>query len=108
MNKFEVVLVFNPDLPTSTLNSELEKIISRLTQESAVIINKENWGLRDLSYNIDKFKKAFYNFLQIEAQGNIVKNLSSELNQSENLLRYLFVKVKNHQELPTKLNYEKK
>tara|TARA_B100000242_G_scaffold242757_1_gene182934 strand:- start:378 stop:704 length:327 start_codon:yes stop_codon:yes gene_type:complete len=108
MNKFEVVLIFNPDLSTSSLNSELEKIITRLTQESAVIINKENWGLRDLSYNIDKFKKAFYNFLQIEAQGNILKNLSSELNQSENLLRYLFVKVKNHQELPTKLNYEKK
>ena len=108
MNKFEVVLIFNPDLSTSSLNSELEKIVTRLSQESAVIINKENWGLRDLSYNIDKFKKAFYNFLQIEAQGNIVKNLSSELNQSENLLRYLFVKVKNHQELPTKLNNEKK
>ena len=108
MNKFEVALIFNPDLSTSSLNSELEKIVTRLSQESAVIINKENWGLRDLSYNIDKFKKAFYNFLQIEAQGNIVKNLSSELNQSENLLRYLFVKVKNHQELPTKLNYEKK
>ena len=108
MNKFEVVLIFNPDLPTSTLNSELEKIISRLTQESAVIINKENWGLRDLSYNINKFKKAFYRFLQIETSGQILKDLNRELNQSENLIRYLFIKVKEHQELPTKLSYEKK
>ena len=108
MNKFEVVLIFNPDLATNILNNELDKFKAKLSSKSAKIINEENWGLRDLSYNINKFKKAFYNFLQIEASGEIIKELNKELNQSENLLRYLFVKVKDHQELPTKLNYEKK
>ena len=46
--------------------------------------------------------------MQIEGSGDIVKGISKELNQSDNLLRYLFVKVKKHQELPTKLKYEKK
>ena len=108
MNKFEVVLIFNPDLATTKLKDEIDKFKTMLTSESAKIINEENWGLRDLSYSINKFKKAFYNFIQIEASGNIVKNLSKELNQSENLIRYIFIKVKNHQELPTKLNNEKK
>ena len=108
MNKFEIVLIFSPDLATATLKSEFEKLKSKLTSQSANIINEENWGLRDLSYNINKFKKAFYKFLQIEASGQIIKDLSKELNQSENLIRYIFIKVKNHQELPTKLNYEKK
>ena len=108
MNKFEVVLIFNPDLATTTLNSEIESFKSKITSKSAVILNEENWGLRDLSYSINKFKKAFYNYLQIEASGQIIKDLNKELNQSENLLRYLFIKVKEHQELPTKLNYEKK
>ncbi len=108
MNKFEVVLIFNPDLATTTLNSEIESFKSKITSKSAVILNEENWGLRDLSYSINKFKKAFYNYLQIEASGLIIKDLNKELNQSENLLRYLFIKVKEHQELPTKLNYEKK
>ena len=108
MNKFEVVLIFNPDLATNILNNELDNFKAKLSSKSAKIINEENWGLRDLSYNINKFKKAFYSFLQIEASGQIIKELNKELNQSENLLRYLFVKVKDHQELPTKLNYEKK
>ena len=108
MNKFEVVLLYSPDLATATLKSEFEKLKSKLKSQSANIINEENWGLRDLSYNINKFKKAFYKFLQIEASGQIIKDLSKELNQSENLIRYIFIKVKNHQELPTKLNYEKK
>ena len=108
MNKFEIVLLFNPELATATLNSELENFRSKLKSETVKIINEEDWGLRDLSYTINKFKKAFYKYIQIEASGEIVKNLNKELNQSEKLLRYIFIKVKNHQELPTKLSNEKK
>ena len=108
MTKFEVVLIFNPELATSKLTSEIDSFKSKLTSQSAKIINQENWGLRDLSYSINKFKKAFYRFFQIETSGSIVKEINKELNQSENLMRYIFIKVKNHQELPTKLNDEKK
>ena len=108
MNKFEIVLLFNPELATATLNSELENFKSKLKSETVKIVNEEDWGLRDLSYTINKFKKAFYKYIQIEASGEIVKNLNKELNQSEKLLRYIFIKVKNHQELPTKLSNEKK
>ena len=108
MNKFEVVLIFNPDLSTSNLKSEIDNFKTKLTSQSAEIINEENWGLRELRYSINKFKKAFYNFFQIEASGKILKDLNKELNQSENLIRYIFIKVNEHQDLPTKLNYEKK
>ena len=83
MNKFEVVLIFNPDLATTTLNSEIETFKSKISSQSAVILNEENWGLRDLSYSINKFKKAFYRYLQIEASGQIIKDLNKELNQWE-------------------------
>ena len=108
MNKFEVVLIFNPELATNSLKSEIDNFKSKIKSEKATIVNEENWGLRDLSYSINKFKKAFYQYFQIEAPGKIVKALNKDLNQSENLIRYLFIKVKDHQELPTKLNYEKK
>ena len=108
MNKFEVVLILNPELSTNTINEEINKFKSNLESHSAKIINEENWGLRDLSYSINKFKKAFYKFFQIEASDQIIKKINKELNQSENLIRYIFIKVKEHQELPTKLNDEKK
>ena len=108
MNKFEVVLIFNPDLSTNILNSEVDEFKQKLFSQSAKIINEEDWGLRDLSYSINKFNKAFYKFFQIETSGNLVKSVNKDLNQSENLIRYIFIKVNQHQELPTKLNYEKK
>tara|TARA_Y100000768_G_scaffold357479_1_gene312569 strand:+ start:282 stop:608 length:327 start_codon:yes stop_codon:yes gene_type:complete len=107
MNKFEVVLVSSPELPTKTLEDFLNKFKKSITDNSGKIINQEDWGLRDLSYSIKKFNKAFYHYIQIEMSSNILDGLKKELNQTDTLLRYIFIKVKTHQNLPTKLNHEK-
>ncbi len=108
MNNFEVVLLFSPELSTSVINSELDKFNNLIGSKNGKVKNSEDWGLRELSYAINKFNKAFYKFFQIEISGKELKNIKSDLNQSDNILRYIFIKVKSHQELPTKLNYEKK
>ena len=108
MNKFEAVVLLSPELGSQNLKSELDKFRSLITKKDGKIVNEEDWGLRDLSYNINKFKKAFYSYFQLEISGYNIDSIKKEINQSENYLRHLFVKVKNHQELPTKLNHEKK
>ena len=107
MNKFEVVILFSPELSSSKLKSEIDKFKKDIDKQKGKIIDEEDWGLRDLSYNINKFKKAFYNFFQIEIDGNNLVSIKKDLNQSDNALRHIFIKVKNHQELPTKLKNEK-
>ncbi len=108
MNKFEAVILLSPELGTEELNKEITSFKNYITNNSGKLVNEEDWGLRDLSYNINKFKKAFYKYFQLEINGSILISIKKELNQSENLLRYIFIKVKDHQELPTKLIYEKK
>ncbi len=108
MNKFEAVLLFSPELPSKTLLTEITKFKKQISDNTGNVINEENWGLRDLSYNINKFKKAFYNFFQIEISGNSLDKIKKDLNQSDDILRYIFIKVDSHQELPTKMNDEKK
>ncbi len=108
MNKFEVVLLYSPELATNNIETELSNFKSKITSSDGKVINMEDWGLRDLSYTINKFKKAFYKYLQIEMSGEKIPQIKNDLNQSDNLLRYIFIKVKNHQELPTKLINEKK
>ena len=44
----------------------------------------------------------------IEGEGKNIDLLKKNLSQNDNILRHLFVKVENHQELPTKLKNEKK
>ena len=103
MSKFEAVVLYSPDLSTSILSKQEELFKKQLTDSDGNIISEEDWGLRDLSYKIDKYKKAFYKFYQFEINGNKLPNISKTLNQNEQIIRHLFVKVEEHEELPTKM-----
>ena len=108
MNNFEAVVLLNPEIPTNVRSSCLDNLVNLVNEKSGKIINNEDWGLRDLSYKINHYSKAFYNFYQIEIDGDKIEGIKKTLNQDENFIRHLFVRVENHQELPTKLNNEKK
>ena len=108
MNSFEAVVLLSPEITTNVRNSSLDSLQNIINDKSGKIINSEDWGLRDLSYKIDHYSKAFYNFYQIEIDGDKIESIKKTLNQDENFIRHLFVRVENHQELPTKLNNEKK
>ena len=108
MNNFEAVFLLSPELSTKVRSSSIVNLEKIINDKSGKIINNEDWGLRDLSYKIGNYSKAFYNFYQIELDGDKIESIKKTLNQDENFIRHLFVRVEKHQELPTKLNNEKK
>ena len=109
MSKFEAVVLFNPDLSNQVLQTEDGNFISMIEKLGGTIFSYEEWGLRSLSYNIEKYKKAFYKYYQIELDGKNITSIKKNLTQNEKILRHLFVKVENHQQLPTKMvNNEEK
>ena len=108
MNKFEAVLLLSPEITSNVRSSRLDNLEKIIVEKSGKVINNEDWGLRDLSYKMDHHSKAFYNFYQIEIEGDKIESIKKTLNQDENFIRHLFLRVEKHQELPTKLNNEKK
>ena len=103
MSKFETVILFNPDLSNLIIEKEEKNIIEIIESTEGKIISTENWGLKDLSYNINNYKKAFYKYYQVEINGSNIENLKKIMTQNEKILRHMFVRVENHQELPTKM-----
>tara|TARA_B100001245_G_C22768525_1_gene371574 strand:- start:77 stop:403 length:327 start_codon:yes stop_codon:yes gene_type:complete len=108
MNKFETVILFSPVLTTSDQKKQEDSFKNQLSKVNGTIISQENWGLKDLSYNIKNNKKALYIFYQIEMEGSKIQEIKKTLNQNEKIIRCLFVKVKNHEELPTKQGIKEK
>ena len=70
MNKFEAVILLSPDLSSVNLKKQEDSFKKLLIGLSGSIFSKEDWGLRDLSYKIKNFKKAFYKFYQLEIEGS--------------------------------------
>ena len=108
MSKFEAVILLSPDLSSENLKKQEATFEKLLIGLSGSIFSKEDWGLRDLNYKIKNFKKAFYKFYQLEIEGSKIQNIKKNINQNEQIIRHLFVKVNNHIELPTKILKEEK
>ena len=102
MSKFEAVILYSPILTTSNLTKQEDTFKKKLSGVKGSIIAQEDWGLKDLSYNIKNNKTAFYKLYQIEMEGNKIQEIKKTLAQDEKIIRFLFIKVKNHAELPTK------
>ena len=103
MNKFEAVILYSPDLSAANIKEQEEFFKKLLSDNEGSIFAFEDWGLRDLSYNIKNNKKSFYKYYQIEIEGNKIQGIKKILTQNEKIIRYLFIKVENHEDLPTKL-----
>ena len=108
MSKFEAVILLSPDLSSSNIKKQEDSFKKLLIGLNGSIFSEEDWGLRNLNYKIKNFKKAFYKFYQLEIEGSKIQNIKKNINQNEQIIRHLFVKVKNHNKLPTKILKEEK
>ena len=108
MSKFEAVILLSPDMSSANLTKHEDSFKKLLIGLDGSVFSKEDWGLRNLNYKIKNFKKAFYKFYQLEIEGSKIQNIKKNINQNEQIIRHLFVKVKNHEKLPTKILKEEK
>ena len=72
------------------LNEQLKALIEEAGGHIAKI---EYWGLRNLSYRINKNRKGHYSLLAIDAPSDAVKEMERQLRLNEDVLRYLTIRV---------------
>ena len=72
MNKFEAVLLISPESSNAILSENIKSFEKLISSNSGKITNIEDWGLRDLSYDISNFKKAFYRYFQLVVFRNLL------------------------------------
>ncbi len=101
MNKFEAVILLSPDLSSTNLKEQEDFFKKQLIELSGSIVSQEDWGLRNLSYKIKNFHKAFYKYYQLKIESNKIQDIKKSISQNENIIRHLFVKVKDYEKLPT-------
>ena len=94
MNCYEHTIIARQDLSEVQIKNLLEKYIQIINKNQGKIVKKEEWGLRNLSYEIKKNKKGFYYHFKFEGTGKTIAELERAENIDDMLLRYLTIKVK--------------
>ena len=89
MNHYETVFILTPVLSDAQMKEAVEKFKGVLTENDAIIVNEENWGLRKLAYSIQNKTTGFYTLIEFDGEPTIVRKLETAFRRDEKVLRFL-------------------
>ncbi len=96
MNYYEHTLITKQDLSENKVEAFINKYIDIINNNSGKVIKTENWGLKNFSHKIKNNKKGFYFHIKFEGIGKTIEELEKAENIDQMLIRYLTVRVKEH------------
>lgn len=100
--KYEVLLLIKPELN----KDELKELISQVEEKlGGKIKSKEEWGIRELAYKIDKDTKAFYVHYYIETTPEAIDALKALIAVEKNIIRPMI--LRHEKAWPTDLKTSK-
>lgn len=91
MRRYETLVVLNPELPEAQTRETIDRAKRLLTNAGAEDFEVQEWGMRDLSYEIRKHKRGYYVLLEYKATPELVKELERNLKIADEVLRFISV-----------------
>jgi len=92
VKEYELTVLIHPDLEVD-LEAPLNKIRGIITSNGGEIVSEDNWGKKRLAYRIKKEDFAVYVYFDVKLPAPSLKKISSVLNITDEILRYLLVTV---------------
>lgn len=84
---------------------QVEELTTQMTgiveQAGGKVTKTENWGVRSLTYRMNKNRKAHFVLLNIDAPSSAISEIERQERISEDVIRYLSVRVEEHEEGPS-------
>ncbi len=93
MALYENVFIARPDISSAQVDGLVERFSALVVENGGSVSKKEYWGLRSLTYRIKKNRKGHYALLNLDCPAAAVKELERNMRISEDILRYLTVRV---------------
>lgn len=89
MKKYEIMYILKSSLDDAARKAEIEKLHTILTSNGGKIANVNEWGLRELAYEIKKETKGFYVVVKVETDSVALKEFDRLTRFDNNVLRTL-------------------
>ncbi len=101
MALYEHVFLARQDLSQAQVDALAEGATKIVEELKGKVIRTETWGLRTLTYKIQKNRKAHFVMLDIESGGDAIAELERQTRLNEDVIRYMTVRVEAHEKGPS-------
>ncbi|HNF49809.1 MAG TPA: 30S ribosomal protein S6 [Chitinophagales bacterium] len=93
MSNYETVFITTPVLSNDEYTRTVKKYTDFIEKNGGKLVHKEDWGIKQLAYPIQKKTTGFYTLLQFEADPQIIRKYEVEFKRDENIMRFLTTKL---------------
>lgn len=101
MALYEHVFLARQDVSGQQVESLVEQFTGILEANGGSVGRTENWGLKSLSYRINKNRKAHFTLMDIDAPAAAIQEMERQMRIHEDVLRYMTIRVDAHEEGPS-------
>ena len=93
MRHYEIVFIVHPD-QSEQVPAMVERYKTMITEAGGKIHRLEDWGRRQLAYQINKLHKAHYVLMNIEATPATIEEIETGFRFNDAILRHLTIQKK--------------
>ena len=92
MKTYTGMYIIRPTLTEEGYKAVIADINNVFTKNGGKILEVNEWGMKDLAYEINDFRKGYYVKFQVEANSEAVAEYDRICNIKEDVIRHLLVK----------------
>ena len=100
-NIYETTIIVKPDLANDQMKNLISSIDQFFSENSISIGYREDWGIKNLKFTINKYSKGSFKFMRFMCTPDFPKKLDNFLKFNTDCLRFLTTKSYNELEEAT-------
>ena len=93
MALYESVIIGRQDLTPNQFEELINGFIKIIESFKGAIKKRENWGLRNLAYKINKNRKGHYVLLNIDSSSDAILEYERLMRLNEDIIRFLTIGI---------------
>jgi small subunit ribosomal protein S6 len=98
---YESTFITRQDLTRQDITKLADSLVAIVEQGGGKVVKNEYWGLRSLTYRIQKNRKGHYTMLAIDAPPAAIKEMERNMRINEDIIRALTVRLDEMPEGPS-------
>ena len=101
MPLYESTFIARPDVSTQQMETLGEQFHEVIRAGGGEVASSEQWGLRNLTYRINKNRKGHYLYVRTDAPSAAIQEMERLARLHDDVMRVLTIKVDAHGEGPS-------
>jgi small subunit ribosomal protein S6 len=98
MNRtYELMFIVRPDMADEDLDKLVSHLETTVTSASGTVKAVDRMGKRRLAYMVHKFREGIYILMTIEGTGTVIHELERRLRVTEQVIKFLTVRIDEEQ-----------